>query len=289
MSTHRCPICNLDISQYDDEKRWSHVNKCLLDQENNASLQPVLTKTQETAISICNRRAQIFSSAVTDHVTSKLVSLGYSENDLPILEKYFETKVRFVIHIRIENALQHILKDEFYRNLFEVGRSGGATNQYARKAWEDNLFNRVYANSPGWERVKYCALNLTCDAMGSPAIGYGESFMVIRREVHDRISFCVGDSSRCETHMATFKYPLIVFNLISRDLLKELLDLAKTGKRTYPSHYMEYLEGQIHGPVSIKRDIESLHVPKRYQHNADIMQKLSEFVKLYNIPIIFYD
>lgn len=290
-----CPICGYGSNNL--ETLYEHVDECLKGSATCNDTINILTDVQRKAMDLSNRRAEIFGQGVTYNLLQKLTSFGLSsakpEDDLVLLQKYFDEKVRFTINLRIEVVLDFFLKDGFYRNVFEVQSVSKNVKDVpgyysGRKTWEDNLFNNVYRNAKPCDRVKYGAVNLTCCKTGSPANSYGESFLTLRREVHDRISFCVGDSANQEMHIATFKHPLIALNLIDPILLKEVLEIAKHGKYNGITNYFTYLEGQIHGPVSLKRDIESLHVPEQYKKNTAIMKKLGEFVELYCVPVIFF-
>ena len=59
----------------------------------------------------------------------------------------------------------------------------------------------------------------------------------------------------------TLKHNLHLLNQLSKDELKQIIQVAIFGKNSDKDKQLAYREIQIHGPVCLKRDIYSFHVP----------------------------
>src|SRR5579862_5252252 len=90
-SASSCPVCGVSAEGLD-----KHVTQCLLEQENKLIYEQRLTQTQQKAVDICHRRAKIFSSNVLHDISAKLVSFGSSDvdADCKLLESYIRDRVR---------------------------------------------------------------------------------------------------------------------------------------------------------------------------------------------------
>jgi hypothetical protein len=250
-----------------------------------------LTDKQKLALTWSNKKAKIFSKNVKLNIAEKLIELNYSPKDLDLLQDYIQNKVNVLIHLKLENVIDFFLRDEYYKNGFEINTL--AENWIkSRTGWENNLFNNIYNNAEPKERVKYGALDLFNNPNGIFCCikFYGDSYFTLKRNTHDRITFVVGDSCLKEVHMATFKHCNIIFNLMPIKLLEEILYKIKNNKNyeLYKSNYRSYIEAQIHGLLSLKTDIESLNVPKKYIEDSKIVEKLKKFTEIYNIPVNYF-
>ena len=301
-----CPICSTNIAPLGEMAQTAHINNCLdnpvdvkpdvkpdnkVDININKSVEIVkLTDIQTKALDYCNKKAKILSKGVVFDLYKKLVDLDYKREDLDTVTKYIENDINVVIHINPANLLGYLIKDEYYRNLFEIKTGGGCTDLGIRSGWEHDRFRGIYDNAPAVERVKYGTLNITNNPIGvAMCVGYGDGYLVLNKSVHDRISFFLNDNTKKEPQLATFKYPHIILNIIDVKLLDELLYLAINKKNKYNvSNYKYHIEALIHGDVNMYRDIKSINMPVKYKTDKHISGLLSQFCTKYKIPLIYF-
>jgi hypothetical protein len=110
------------------------------------------------------------------------LKLGYQvPEDVHETLNYIRDDAPIIIHIHCDKVLNYLIQDTHYRNQFETKTSSGALDEKIRTAWEDNLFNKIYHDSPPFERVKYGVLNVTNDKEGVRSCwGYGYSYLVLK-------------------------------------------------------------------------------------------------------------
>lgn len=234
-----------------------------------------LTPIQRMALDQSEKKAKISSKNTYLNVLGRFISLDYSEDHLKTTLNYIRNDVKPVIHIMIENLIQYFIDDGFYRNQFETNTSRGALSCPSRLSWEKNLFRGVYDISTGSEKVKYGALNLLNYKNGVlSAYCYGDSYMILKDEVKNRITFVSGDSASMQLHLGTFKNPGILLNVIGDKLLRQLIEISNGLKETSDLTY-DYVEMQVHGMIDIKKDVQMIVVNDRHQNNKDLIQKLN--------------
>ncbi|ORX98658.1 hypothetical protein K493DRAFT_367022 [Basidiobolus meristosporus CBS 931.73] len=140
-----------------------------------------------------------------------------------------------------------------YRSQFETGTSNGgltATVGGERWQWESRIFGGVYDSAPASERPKYGSLNFRKrDLGGSPR--FGSAFFRLKEETLDRATFCYPDSYFCPEHfsVAQSMYLIDVANADQKDILDD------------------YIETQIHGTLSIAKDVEALVLDPCYKNS----------------------
>lgn len=88
------------------------------------------------------------------------------------LMRFLRDEAPITIHVGMQKALHFLVEDTHYRNQFETHTSGGSTDlsMGGRKGWESRLFNKLYDDSGGFERVKYGVLNIVRDPHGIGAL-----------------------------------------------------------------------------------------------------------------------
>ncbi len=177
-------------------------------------------------------------------------------------------------------VVESLLKSGFYRSQFETGVSSGSLTAYQggpRDLWEVEMFGEIYQNCAG-ERPKYGALDLLQHPDG-PCPRFGSCYFLLSQEVSRRCSFTFGDSHRCPVHRGTLEefedlssalltesfernFALGEGDLPPADLLARILELEKPrsalGDRPPGRNLDHYLEAQVHGPISLKEDVELL-------------------------------
>ena len=254
----------------------------------NNNLDMDLTNTQLKALSFCYKKSKIYSKNVKPNLFKKFVDLGYGEAEFNQTIDYIKKRMPLIVHINLDKVMNFFLKDNYLRNLFETDRIGGYNNISARKQWENTLFNSIYKDVDGHERVKYGCLNLTSDPVGvCCAIGYGDSYLVFKHDVKKRTSFVHGDSSSQELHIATFRYFCNVLYYLDNKLLENIINVAAGKDYDAKVKYNIYVEAQIHGSVRLDRDFEMLVVNNKYKNNTHMIYKLDQLSAKWNLPWTF--
>jgi hypothetical protein len=294
-----CDICLKDIhvESYD-----GHYALCLANQYDSIDLinnQTEVLKSREVkledchkqAIKYCQKKSKIFSNNIYPNLLIKFQSNGYTEEELKQTIKYVQSKVQIVIHFSPERTLQFLCEDDHYRNQFETLTKGNAVafealnkESNGRFMWETKLFNGLYNNSNAYSKVKYGSLNILNNPDGVKCChGYGNSYIKLKKEVNKRASFVFGDSAAQEIHIQTFDHCNNILFYISDKLLEEVIKVA-TGKIEYSDfNFSPYIEAQIHGPVRLSEDVESIHINNVCKKTPHIFTMLDTFKKTHNV------
>jgi hypothetical protein len=182
-----------------------------------------------------------------------------------------------------KSVAEGLLSDGVYRGQFETGISNGGATAYpggARDNWEDELFEGAYRGAASATRPKYGALALMRHADGA-APRFGCCYLRLRPTLSHRCTFTWGDSHDRPSHVGTVDAlgtvlgalmddvrsrgaTLGASGLDERALLERLLRELPSSARTQPSNDRlgraldEYIEAQVHGPVSLHRDVDAL-------------------------------
>ncbi|HEX6451188.1 MAG TPA: DUF3626 domain-containing protein [Trebonia sp.] len=142
------------------------------------------------------------------------------------------------------SVLESLLRDGVYRSQFETGTSNGGLTAYPggdRWRWESRMFDGAYDTARAGTRPVYGALNFRYRRNGgSPR--FGSAFFRLRESALDRSTFCYPDSSTAPVNFGTADRAGLV-GIAAADHL-DLLD--------------DYVEAQVHGGVSLARDVEAL-------------------------------
>lgn len=280
----------------------------------NSELIKNLTDTQIKALQMVFKESKIFSKIHERKILSKLESYGLTQYDLQNVITYIQEKVPIIIHTFLRN-LKKVCNDNKYRNAFETGITNGSTAFIDRKDWENNLFQKIYANSPSNERVKYSALNITNDPRGDRVCHvYGDCYLILKEHVKERASFIFGDSSwRSVFCISTFKYPLAMLNEMPIQFLYHLTKLASdnldknkihqhasakyiaTSKERelslpikYESMDFKYIESHIHGDILLERDVQCVVINDKYKNNEEVQTILTKFVENHNVSLKYF-
>lgn len=90
------------------------------------------------------------------------------------------------------------------------------------------MFDKKYSKAKDHERVKYGVINFTNDPKGvNCAVGYGQSYMLLKNHVRERCTMTDKDSSASDAQIGTFKYCFHVLNKINDKELKSAFNAAK--------------------------------------------------------------
>lgn len=215
-----------------------------------------------------------------------------------------------------------LLKEGAYRNQFETGLSTGGLSPFpggARDSWERSLFGGAYHASgvSDSERPKYGALELVRYADG-PIPRFGSCYFVMHPTVSSRTSFTFAGSEdpraterlgmigRMDNVMAAlfgeieaggmaappwppFRAPTLgLSDLTVARLLDVLRELA--GPRKEPADLPAgrvldtQIEAQVHGPVDLQEDIESLVADPAFA-STTTGDTLRELASRYGFPL----
>jgi len=239
-----------------------------------------LTKTEQKAVHYVKKKSLGQSIPAQKQLIAKLSKLSFndreSQNVYTKLMHFMTNQVPLIIHVP-PTTIPKLLKDTHYRNLFEIGTGGGCTNQTMRKQFETEMFEDVYSNTfvKATEKPKYGCLNIGLSPSGiSAASQYGKAFMTLNNAtVRWRASVTNQDSFSSKGVFGTMSNCQHLLSELSEDELQEICETAMY--KTTPNRPRQYREIQIHGPVLLKRDIVSLHVPNSEKSNIQIYQKFA--------------
>lgn len=201
-----------------------------------------------------------------------------------IVTNYIAEIAPAIIHVPAR-VIQLLIRDDFYRSVYEVSSKPGYTT--GRTAAESRCFLKLYDNVTNFERPKYGCLNYLNAPAGVPSAAmYGDCYFTLKQSVRKRITISSGDTFTnvsigvldfCNHVLMTIEQP----NLIT--LCKVALGEIRSGKY---SDNPVYKELQIHGEVKLSRDIASVHAPAA--DYATIGQTITEFSERFNVPIVWF-
>ena len=205
-----------------------------------------------------------------------------------------------------------LLASGLYRNQFETGLSNGSLSAFdggERDAWEARLFDGAYqqAGVRAVERPKYGALDLLHHGDGA-APRFGCCFFRLHPRVSKRCSFSFGDSVFEPDYLATLDHceslmlPLLrelhqrggALGAGSIDAGQLLCHLANgLAPRRFNSDRRpgrsldDYIEAQIHGPVTLAEDVEWLVADPAFE-GTSVGQQLQRLAERYGFPLAWH-
>ena len=288
MNSKICQICFNNIDQIHDA---DHEKQCL---ENQIKLlyeyqKDTLTIKQQKALEFSLKKSRIFSKNIHENLMLKFIERGLNGKDLENVVNYVKS-VPVIIHVNLDKTLKYFVNDIYYKNLFETRTTGGSNWLDGRIDWENQLFNNIYHDAENSERVKYGTLNITNNTAGVNCCkGYGDSYLILKEHVKDRITFIYGDSSKKDLHICTFKHFNSILLFIEDKLLNEIIEIANNKKNNSTILYGMYIEAQIHGQVNFNKDIELLMVNKKHNTDSNIKNLLDEFSENHEVPYLWIE
>lgn len=203
-----------------------------------------------------------------------------------------------------------LLAEGVYRNQFETSISNGGVTAFAggmRDVCEQRLFGKSY-HAPGVEaeeRPRYGALDLLGHPEG-PSPRFGSCYFVLTAAVSRRSTFTYQDSHSNPVEIGTLDEFDDVFAALLRDAFLHDCALGERDltvailldriERTLASpiawraaalpfrNLNQYVEAQVHGPVSLEGDADALVVDPSFQ-GTETADHLSELCARYGIEL----
>jgi len=215
-----------------------------------------------------------------------------AEETLAALHQFLEWDCPIIIKVHINKVMDYLLKDTHYRNLFEIGTGSGGNDQRVRRKAETAMFGDVYDKAKAFERPKYGCLNVGLNEAGTQqANSYGDGYLLMNDStVRWRTTLTIMDSFAVNGQCGTVKHCDHLLTLLTQQELQEMVEAATTRKcSSGGSKQANYREIQIHGPVQLDRDVESLHAPSSYQKHAKTMKVLKAFCQKNGCKLEFFE
>ena len=238
----------------------------------NESLNQYLTQSmtvkQKQALDYISEKAKRESENALleiSNLMTRIKRLNISKEDILKTLRYIEFEAPLIIRINAP-ALKLIADDTHYRNQFETHTSNGALDNISRKHWENKMFNNIYNSAIPFDRCKYGSIDVYYNN-NQPrhyprARAYGLSYFVLKPHMRSRVTCCYGDSgghvmSDGIMKFGTLKYFAHILEQFCDDELINIVSFV-CGIPCKPQRESNYKELQIHGPVVVDTDIESL-------------------------------
>lgn len=244
-------IENIENNEDDKDVTDIEEDEDVEDDKDMEELESILSKTQLTAINKINKLCKQKHKAVID----KLNKYTIGENVDKFKSKFIESPIAINFDIK---HLPKIAIDTHYRNQFETKTSGGWNSNPDRIVWESGLFSNAYGSSKdnGFDRPKYG--NLMIYEHGyNMCNGYGQLYFILKDNVKKRTTFTLGDSGNnkfSSNNVYSFKHAITSYEMMTGD--------DDPAQKLYQ---YEYIELQIHGPIRLDEDVESLYLPECFK------------------------
>ena len=196
-----------------------------------------------------------------------------------------------------------LLRDGFYRSQFDTGVTNGSPTAFPggeRDRWEERLFGSAYHGGDTEERPKYGAFNVMSHPDGgSPR--FGSCYFELSRSMLPRCTFTWGDSHEGPAHVGTIgRFDAVlgawleavdqngaalgVAGLDVPTLLERLSSSQTPTNRTPGRALDDYIEAQVHGPIDLGRDVESLVIDPAFE-DTEIGKDLVAIAARYGIAL----
>jgi Protein of unknown function (DUF3626) len=197
-----------------------------------------------------------------------------------------------------------------YKSQFETLISNGKVSPDPggdRDLWEKSIFGGAYQMEGALmcDRPKYGALNLMLHPDG-PSPRFGSCYFLLSPKVSSRSTFTYLDSHQNPLEKGTYQ----AFDMIMAALLEEvfLRDFALGEKNVTPGNLIHhllnhlehglkgrvpsrnlnhYIESQIHGPISLKEDVEVLVADPSFK-NTSVGRTLEQLCVKYSIDLTWH-
>ncbi|GGQ20411.1 DUF3626 domain-containing protein [Shewanella litoralis] len=216
-----------------------------------------------------------------------LLMSNISTLELQLAMRQLSSHSRVALHFhpdRIDNrglsVIDGLLRDGVYKSQFETHVSNGHLSPElggSRDHWENQLFGNSYAGIK--HRPKYGALDFGLCPLG-PAPRFGSCYFITHSQILSRCTFSYMDSYRLPKEKGTIKcFDAILAALLSESFERQYaLGCAGLKPSKLISHFSQhltdpvtsrfegmtsgnldhYIEAQIHGDVSLDKDIAML-------------------------------
>lgn len=276
MNKTKCIICSNEV--YSNELQ-AHELACMENKSAelyklNYKIKVDLTKHQQLALEYSQQKAKEYSLKAYDSLTNKFTALQMNEKDMNSIINYLVNVAPLIIHINLDDNLEHLCNDIYYRTQLQ---NGIADHQ-------KKLFNNLYNNTNSFHTVKYGVFNLTNDLNGvNSCIRYGDSSLLLRNNIKNRTTLLFNNNKE----IGTFDNLYHILNQLPDDLLIKLFKLSIGEETSYPSEYDFYIECQFHGEILIERDVEGLFVNRRHIGDNKIANLLTVFNEKHKSSIVW--
>lgn len=274
-----------------------------------------LTESQNIAI---KNVTEYINERKDKYIDMAEMILYQSNIDNDIFKEYCENVIKYsqiALHFHPDrifskdtNVIEGMLQSGIYKSQYETNISAGSVSAYSgenRDNWEGEIFKGAYQFAKPSERPKYGSLNLTMTEDG-PSPRFGSCYFLLKPEVKKRATFTYGDTYDSPQELGTIDN----FELINAGILKDLfirgaalgekpmnvIDFLKLANRLLPqssdfNKYRKssknldfYVEAQVHGDISLEKDIDSLVVDFSYWR-TDVAIQLEALCEKYGIEL----
>ncbi len=276
-----------------------------------------LSKSQRLAIDYVDnyaRRFQKEAKLVMNHVLEMSnISMETYENSLKAIKDYARVSLHFHpdrLNHQMVSVVDSLLKDGVYKSQFETLISNGSVSAYEggeRDLWEERMFGGAYQKkgTNNKERPKYGALNLMLHSDG-PSPRFGSCYFLLYPQVSYRSTFSYMDSHLQRRERGTYQeFDMVLAALLEESFTREfvlgesnmrpprlihhfLTNLSKSPINTSnirPIRNLDYyIEAQVHGEISLERDVEMLVADNCFK-DTDIGKCLYEICDKYSIDL----
>jgi hypothetical protein len=219
--------------------------------------------------------------------------LGFLREELQQCLNYIRDDVPIAIHMT-QYTLSKLVNDTHYRNIFETKIHKSWSYRWSREEWERKLFSSAYDEAKDFDRPKYGCLNVSGDVKGvNAAAMFGSLVITLQPHVRHRCTFfntgaaCFNDSDT----LATNEYYAHVLHRYNDYELTAILNVCKTARMGGSSSTCAtYKEVQIHGPICLATDVQSLSVPGKAKDAGSYLEEMvAAFQKKTQCNILWQD
>jgi hypothetical protein len=170
-----------------------------------------------------------------------------------------ELRVTLNLHpdrlVRGRPILLALAEDGVYHSQFVTGTSNGGLTAHSggdRWRWESRIFGAAYDDVPPHERPVYGALNFRRKPVGG-APRFGSAHFRLGGRVLPRTTFC---------------YPDSFFEPVAFGVAAAVTPLIAAAEADNHDALDDYVEAQVHGPVTLSRDVEALVLDPSHRGTA---------------------
>jgi len=245
-----------------------------------------LNELQIQVMHYCLKKSKLYHQNVYELFFSELLC-KFSEQDITNTFLYIINDAPLITHLSF-STLQKVINEGILKNAFET-TTKGTSYLTSRNNWEKNLFNDIYKDANFIDRPKYGSINFLNNPSGISLLkSYGDCFIKYKNSVKYRTTFIHGATYKMDYHIATFNYyaHILYYYLKSKEqIIYDLVNIANKRLSSSTLTIDPYIDAQIHGPVLIS-DIESIHIPKTQQIDANFVYKME--LEHPDIQIIFF-
>jgi uncharacterized protein YehS (DUF1456 family) len=241
------------------------------------------------------------------------ISIDLNEQAVHHIKAYAKIGLQFHPDRPLSNmksVSESLLEHGEYKSQFETFISNGMVSAFSggtRDLWEKKIFGGAYQLEGTLvnERPKYGALDLMLHTDG-PSPRFGSCYFLLSPKVSNRSTFTYLDSHQNPLEKGTYEeFDMIMAalleetfsrefaigekNLTATKMINHLLNNLEDGfkemsDRAANRNLNHYIESQIHGPVSLEKDVEVLVADPSFK-NTDIGRILEQICLKYSIVL----